>query len=71
MKPRSESENGRLAAASREAVNKLLDRSNARGSRGKKNRDDSAQNCDSAKVSFPLVSIHYEEHHCCGFHLVY
>ncbi|CAH2072591.1 unnamed protein product [Thlaspi arvense] len=50
MKRTSESKNGRgLAAASREAVSKVLDRSSARGSRGKKKRDDSAQNCDSAK----------------------
>ncbi|XP_024011933.1 DNA repair protein RAD4 isoform X2 [Eutrema salsugineum] len=50
MKPRSESKNGRLAAASREAVNKVLDRSRARGSRGKNKRDDSAQNCDSTST---------------------
>uniref|UniRef100_A0A1J3J9U5 DNA repair protein complementing XP-C cells-like protein n=1 Tax=Noccaea caerulescens TaxID=107243 RepID=A0A1J3J9U5_NOCCA len=49
MKPKSESKNGRLAAASREAVNKFLERRNARGSQGKKKQDDSAENCDSAK----------------------
>ncbi|CAN8256082.1 unnamed protein product [Cochlearia groenlandica] len=53
MKPRSESKNGKLAAASREAVNKVLDRRSARGSRGKRklddvdDDDDSPQNCDS------------------------
>ncbi|KAG7555506.1 Rad4 beta-hairpin domain 3 [Arabidopsis suecica] len=46
MKSRSENKNGRLASASREAVNKVLDKSSARGSRGKKKQDD---NCDSAK----------------------
>jgi xeroderma pigmentosum group C-complementing protein len=47
MKSRSESKNCRLAQASRVAVNKVLDKSSARGSRGKKKQDD---NCDSAKV---------------------
>ncbi|AED92319.1 Rad4 beta-hairpin domain 1 [Arabidopsis suecica] len=46
MKSRSESKNCRLAQASRVAVNKVLDKSSARGSRGKKKQDD---NCDSAK----------------------
>lgn len=61
MKPISES--SRLAEASRDSVNKLLDRSNARGSRGKKKRDDSAaQNSDSAKVGFSTLML-------CGFPL--
>lgn len=60
MKLRSESKNGRLAAASREAVNKVLDRSIARGSRGKKKQDDSSQSCDSTKVCFSSC----EEHYC-------
>ncbi|KAL1213060.1 DNA repair protein RAD4 [Cardamine amara subsp. amara] len=49
MKSRSESKNDRLAAASREAVNKVLDRSIGRGSRGKRKQDDSSQSCDSTK----------------------
>lgn len=60
MKSKSESKNGRLSAASREAVNKVLDRSIARGSRGKKKQDDSAQSCDSTKVCISS----WEEDYC-------
>lgn len=58
MKSTSDSKNGRLAAASRDAVNKILDRRTARGSRGKKKQDD---NCDSTKVCFFYSC---QQHYC-------
>ncbi|CAF2136264.1 unnamed protein product, partial [Brassica napus] len=47
MKPLIKTKDSKLSAASRAAVNKVLDRINARGN---KKSDDTAQNCDSAKL---------------------
>lgn len=46
MKPLIKTKDSKLSAASRAAVNKVLDRINARGN---KKSDDTAQNCDAAK----------------------
>lgn len=49
MKPLIKSKDSKLSAASRAAVNKVLDRINARGN---KKGDATPQNSDSAKVSW-------------------
>lgn len=64
MKPLIENKDGRLSAASREAMNKVLDRINARRRSGGGNKKgvDTAQNGDSAKVS---SFSSWQEEHCC------
>lgn len=59
MKPLIKTKDSKLSAASRAAVNKVLDRINARGN---KKSDDTAQNCDSAKVSSVFYSFMVEEY---------